>query len=403
MLKEEFIKAVNSYSTDPKKGVRMWNEIESYYSNKKRFYHNLTHLENLLRELNNYSKEFSNWDTVVFAIAYHDIVYDVLRSDNEEKSADLAVDRLSSISFPSEAIEKCKELILATKSHEKKNKEADLFTDADLSILGSTGKIYREYADQIRKEYYPYKNSDYNPGRIKVLEHFLQMPRIFKTDIFAATYEKQARKNLSDEIEFLKTPFSDLLRISKELKEELEKRKSEPFISDYDDILSQLVSYLPALQKMELWPAESLSNHFWAGSWLQDTAISSGWGEKFLELAKRFDPVYEYLQSKPSVGEKKEITINENPVSVSEAKSLIEKFNWDWDNGPYKCYTIVYVYEDELYWKEEQTPQFHDGESWERKQTMKEFFEKGPPMGPPDLKSTEMGMEFYLLMESLNK
>jgi predicted metal-dependent HD superfamily phosphohydrolase len=36
----------------------------------------------------------------------------------------------------------------------------------------------------------------YKPGRRKVLTHFLEMERIFKSDHFYQKYEEQARKNL---------------------------------------------------------------------------------------------------------------------------------------------------------------------------------------------------------------
>lgn len=43
----------------------------------------------------------------------------------------------------------------------------------------------------------------YVPGRKKVLNYFLAMPRIFKTNHFYEKYEEAARKNLEDELERL--------------------------------------------------------------------------------------------------------------------------------------------------------------------------------------------------------
>jgi predicted metal-dependent HD superfamily phosphohydrolase len=40
----------------------------------------------------------------------------------------------------------------------------------------------------------------YRPGRRKVLQHFLDMERIFKTEEFASKFEKQARVNLGWEL-----------------------------------------------------------------------------------------------------------------------------------------------------------------------------------------------------------
>ncbi|SKC75491.1 HD domain-containing protein [Ohtaekwangia koreensis] len=202
MFSEEFSKVISHYNDGATN--KLWSEIEKQYSSTKRYYHNQTHLENLLKELLPVKELITNWDCIVFSIAYHDIVYNTLRKDNEEKSASLAEKRLSEINFPAEGIRICVEQILATKSHTvSKNPDTNLFTDADLSILGSDWSIYIEYANNIRKEYSFYPDLVYRPGRKKVLEHFLSMDRIFKTDEFSGRYENKARENIFREREGL--------------------------------------------------------------------------------------------------------------------------------------------------------------------------------------------------------
>lgn len=53
---------------------------------------------------------------------------------------------------------------------------------------------------QVRKEYSIYPDLLYKPGRKKVLQHFLQMERIFKTQVFYDKYETQSRRNLEKEL-----------------------------------------------------------------------------------------------------------------------------------------------------------------------------------------------------------
>lgn len=199
MIQEEFIDSVKHYANQAK-GDFLWREVEQAYSAKDRHYHTLIHLENLLAQLNPLKAQFKNWDTIVFAIVYHDVVYNVLKNTNEGKSADFAVKRLQSISFPDGQIEQCKKLILATKKHEPGDEEVNLFTDADLSVLGAEPEAYKQYATQVRKEYGLYLDLVYNPGRKKVLQHFLTMPRIYKTDFFYEKYEAAARRNLEWEL-----------------------------------------------------------------------------------------------------------------------------------------------------------------------------------------------------------
>jgi predicted metal-dependent HD superfamily phosphohydrolase len=66
--------------------------------------------------------------------------------------------------------------------------------------LGYTWDKYREYCQQVRKEYAIYPDFLYNPGRKKALQHFLDMDVIFKTGFFRNKYEIQARKNIVQEI-----------------------------------------------------------------------------------------------------------------------------------------------------------------------------------------------------------
>jgi len=135
---------------------------------------------------------------------YHDIVYNALKSNNEEKSADLAKLRMETIKVPSSIIKNCELQILATKKHLlNSGSDTNYFLDADLSILGKDLKTYTDYSQNVRKEYAYYPSLIYNPGRKKVLKHFLEMNKIFKTDHFSKKYEIQAKANLSFEFNTL--------------------------------------------------------------------------------------------------------------------------------------------------------------------------------------------------------
>jgi predicted metal-dependent HD superfamily phosphohydrolase len=204
MLAKEFAEAVSHYNSNTALAGKLWDEIEKIYTAKKRYYHNQSHLENLLKELTSIKESIEDWDCIIFSIAYHDIVYNTLQKDNEEQSAALAKQRLTEIAFQADRINKCVQQILATKGHTiSDNKDTNFFTDADLSILGASWDVYETYFKSIRKEYSYYPDLLYKPGRKKVLQHFLGMGKIFKTDKFFSMYEEQARKNLSAELALL--------------------------------------------------------------------------------------------------------------------------------------------------------------------------------------------------------
>jgi predicted metal-dependent HD superfamily phosphohydrolase len=146
----------------------------------------------------------ADMEAILFALFYHDAIYNVLKQDNEEKSALLAERRMKEINVPAEIVSKCVAIIRATKLHEQdEDEDINLFTDADLSVLGSDEAGYKAYAASIRKEYSIYPDLVYNAGRKKVLGHFLGMSSIYKTTFFRGRYEEQARANLQRELEEL--------------------------------------------------------------------------------------------------------------------------------------------------------------------------------------------------------
>ena len=137
------------------------------------------------------------------SIFYHDIVYKATKSDNEHQSALWFERNFSNTTFT--AITTVKTQIESTKAHLKSNDEdINILLDLDLSILGQPDDIYKQYAEQIRKEYHIYPDFMYRKGRKKVLHHFLEQETIFKTAYFQDNLEHQAKINLKQELEQLR-------------------------------------------------------------------------------------------------------------------------------------------------------------------------------------------------------
>lgn len=192
------------YCTDEEMIGILWKEIKENYSATVRHYHNLNHLHYMLRELHPHLDKLGDPDTVLFAVFYHDMIYNVRKSDNEEQSAACAADRLRQLHVPGEQIEQCRHHILATRSHEETPDRNTLFvTDADIAILGAPPAEYQLYKSNIRKEYAIYPDFLYKPGRKKVLRHFLAMQNIYHTREFSEKYESQARENIKTELQEL--------------------------------------------------------------------------------------------------------------------------------------------------------------------------------------------------------
>lgn len=204
MLEHIFTDLITKYTDDRALSIALWNKIVGKYGQKNRFYHNLNHLEKTYHELLKIKDEVEEWDTLLFALFYHDYNYNVLKRNNEEKSAKRATKTLAKLAVDPEQIQQCKEMILATKGHQvTEEKDINYFTDADLAILGTSWKDYKTYIKQIRKEYKFYPDPIYKKGRVKVLKHLLEMPRIYKTDFFHDRFEVKAKKNIELEINLL--------------------------------------------------------------------------------------------------------------------------------------------------------------------------------------------------------
>ena len=204
MLNLIFSNLISKFSNDGNLKADYWQEIEKSYSQKRRKYHNLLHLENMILELENVKDQILDYETLLFSVFYHDIIYKSTSKDNEEKSAEIAKKSLEKLDISSERVIKIYNQILATKSHQKsKDSDTNFLLDADLTILGKDWNVYENYTNQIRKEYSIYPDFLYNPGRKKVLIHFLEFDEIFKTEYFKEKYEKIARENIQREIELL--------------------------------------------------------------------------------------------------------------------------------------------------------------------------------------------------------
>ncbi len=201
-LKIRFQNLLENFTNDQNIISEYWKEIEKSYENKKRFYHTLNHLTEIFIHFDLHKNLIESPSAFQFSIFYHDIIYDVTKGNNEEKSAVLAVRRMSQLGIEPIFTEKTYEQIRATKNHETNDQDTQLLLDCDLAILGSEKSIYETYTKNIREEFSIYPKFLYNNGRKKVIEHFLKKDKIFKTEAFFAK-EINARENLTWELDQL--------------------------------------------------------------------------------------------------------------------------------------------------------------------------------------------------------
>src|SRR5262245_23722587 len=204
-LHAQWVNLASRYASDPSSIEGLFNSIVEHYSAKDRAYHNLGHIQSLLSLSESLPDKIQNRDALYFAVWFHDVIYDTKRSDNEEKSAEFAVEALSGLGVPEQTVATAREMILATKHHRADDLSWDMkaFLDLDASILGAPEDIYKEYSRAIRKEYSWVPGFLYRKGRMKVLNDFLDGESIYQTEEIRTKYESQARHNIAEEIRAL--------------------------------------------------------------------------------------------------------------------------------------------------------------------------------------------------------
>lgn len=173
-------------------------DLAAAYAAPARHYHNLAHIEDCLAALARVDGLSAvERETLTEAIWWHDLVYDPARSDNEQRSAELAGQHVRA-----ELRREVGRLIRLTKTHEiaAGDRLGAILISIDLSILGTDPARYDAYAAAIRREFSHVGEADYRIGRARVLRRFAAREVIFPDPDFAAIYDRQARANLAREL-----------------------------------------------------------------------------------------------------------------------------------------------------------------------------------------------------------
>lgn len=186
-------------------------ELSALYEAEDRHYHNLAHIEAMLALAGDYRALLGDAEAVEAAIWFHDAIYDSRAKDNEARSAALAEDKLAGRTGAGR-LGRIGAMILATATHKlprfddaAATRDASLFLDMDLSILGGAPEAFDAYERAVRREYGWVEEPMWRAGRGAVLKDFLARPHIFHTQEFRQRFEPLARLNMARSLEALAT------------------------------------------------------------------------------------------------------------------------------------------------------------------------------------------------------
>ena len=201
---------VHKHNIEDHLANRWLRNIKSHYRESRRYYHTVSHIQQMLDLFIAFRGTLNNPDTVFLAIVFHDVIYNPRAGDNEELSVveferfyrEITQNKDNSLKL---AVNNTivSQYILATKTHnvsENADQDMLMFLDFDMSILGATEVEYVTYSQQIRYEYQHVPLGIYIQRRSEVLKGFLAYPAIFNSDSFRVTHEQTARNNIAREI-----------------------------------------------------------------------------------------------------------------------------------------------------------------------------------------------------------
>lgn len=176
--------------------------LKTRYAEPQRHYHTWAHVEALRGHFDSVQDKFHDATGVLWALYWHDAIYDPQAGDNEDKSADLLLAQAPQ-ALAERSLKLAERVIRATQKHQVPAGLSDqdaadlaLFLDIDLSILGAEDKIFDAYEAQIRAEYAFVPIDIYRQARAGILKGFLQRERLYFSDHYHNLWEIRARDNL---------------------------------------------------------------------------------------------------------------------------------------------------------------------------------------------------------------
>ncbi|WP_027145039.1 hypothetical protein [Mesorhizobium sp. WSM3626] len=184
-------------------------ELSVLYQATGRHYHNLAHIDAMLALAGDYRTLLDDPEAVEAAIWFHDAIYDSRARDNEAQSAALAEQKLAG-RIDAGRLGRISAMILATATHQlplfddaAAIRDASLFLDMDLSILGAAPEAFDAYERAVRREYGWVEEPMWRAGRGAVLKTFLARQHIFHTQEFRQRFEPEARQNIARSLQAL--------------------------------------------------------------------------------------------------------------------------------------------------------------------------------------------------------
>ena len=173
------------------------DELLARYAEPQRRYHTQQHLAECLALFEEVQDLAAHPPEVEVALWFHDAIYEVKGSGNEERSAEWAFEALTGAGASASSATLVRDLVLATKhTAVPSGIDEQVLVDIDLAILGADLSRFDEYEQQIRDEYSYVPGFLFRRKRKQILKSFLDRPALYSTPRLREKLEDIARENL---------------------------------------------------------------------------------------------------------------------------------------------------------------------------------------------------------------
>lgn len=178
-------------------GTALRDQLLARHAEPQRHYHTLQHLRECLALFDEVRALAEHPAEVEMALWFHDAIYEVKGSGNEERSAAWAFEALVAAGVGAGPAALVRDLVLVTRhSGSPVSVDEQVLVDIDLSILGADTPRFDEYERQIRAEYSHVPGFLFRRKRKQILQSFLDRPAIYSTAVLRDRLEARARENL---------------------------------------------------------------------------------------------------------------------------------------------------------------------------------------------------------------
>ncbi len=176
-------------------GAKVYADLHALYTASYRHFHNLGHIQDCLRLVDEVASLLVDRDAVEFALWFHDAVYETGAKTNEVRSADMFLDVTKGASFMfRNAV--CGHILATRHSGAVHDHDRCYIVDIDLSGFGAPWESFMRSGALLREESASQSDAEYHAGQLVFLNGLRQRPHFFATDYFRSRYEATARENL---------------------------------------------------------------------------------------------------------------------------------------------------------------------------------------------------------------